>query len=184
MNMFYLSTSPQECAEWSVNSHCVKMILESAQLLSTAHRLLDGAEYTDKTKTGRNVKRWCLPDWRDDKIYTATHMNHPCAVWCRETSSNYRWLHGLLIEYCKEYTFRYGKTHVIDRSGLLSDLSMLPKNIHIDGFLTPPSCMDTKYIISEDPIINYRNYYKYGKAHLHKWKERQPPYWILDYMGD
>ena len=77
-----------------------------------------------------------------------------------------------------------GKTHVIDRSGLLSDLSMLPKNIHIDGFSTPPSCMDTKYIISEDPIINYRNYYKYGKAHLHKWKERQPPYWILDYMGD
>ena len=112
--MFYLSTRPQECAEWSVNSHCVKMILESAQLLSTAHRLLDGVEYTDKTKTGRNVKRWRLDDWRENKLYSATHMNHPCAVWCRETSANYRWLHDLLIEYCLEYTHRYGKTHKIE----------------------------------------------------------------------
>ena len=104
--MFYLSTRPQECAEWSVNSHCVKMILESAQLLSTAHRLLDGEMYLDKTKTGRNVKRWHLNDWREDKIYSATHMNHPCAIWCRETSGNYRWLHDLTIEYCMEYTYR------------------------------------------------------------------------------
>ena len=74
MNMFYLSTRPRECAEWSVNSHCVKMILESAQLLSTAHRLLDGTEYTDKTKTGRNVKRWRLDDWREDKKIGRAHV--------------------------------------------------------------------------------------------------------------
>jgi hypothetical protein len=184
MNMFYLSTRPHECAEWSVNSHCVKMILESAQLLSTAHRLLDGTQYTDKTKTGRNVKRWRLDDWRENKLYSATHINHPCAVWCRETSANYRWLHDLTIEYCREYTYRYGKTHKIDQSGLLSDLSMLPHNIKIAKFTTPPSAMDTKYVISDDPIINYRNYYKHGKMHLHKWKNRDMPYWLEDYLGD
>ena len=184
MNMFYLSHSPRECAEWSVNSHCIKMILESAQLLSTAHRLLDGVQYTDKSKTGRNVKRWRLDDWRENKLYSATHMNHPCAVWCRETSTNYLWLHSLMKSYCTEYTYRYEKTHAIEKSGLLSDLEILPNNIKIAGFTTPPSAMDTKYIISEDPIINYRNYYKNGKMHLHKWNKRELPYWILDYLGD
>ena len=42
MNIFYLSESPKQCAEWAVDKHVVKMILETAQLLSTAHRVLDG----------------------------------------------------------------------------------------------------------------------------------------------
>ena len=174
--MFYLSTSPQECAEWSVNSHCVKMILESAQLLSTAHRLLDGAEYTDKTKTGRNVKRWRLPDWRDDKIYTATHINHPCAVWCRETSSNYRWLHGLLIEYCKEYTFRYGKRH---KSQDIIEWCLSNKpNISDKNFTTPPKAMPDEYKV-DDVIESYRNYYRGAKKDFAKWKNREIPEWFL-----
>jgi hypothetical protein len=41
-----------------------------------------------------------------------------------------------------------------------------------------PSCMAPEYIIDSDPIINYRNYYKMGKTHLHKWKKRNPPEWI------
>ena len=44
MNIFYLSDNPVEAAEWMVDRHVVKMVLESAQLLSTAHRLLDGNE--------------------------------------------------------------------------------------------------------------------------------------------
>ena len=181
MNMFYLDKDPQLCAEWSVNSHCVKMILESAQLLSTAHRILDGVEYTDKTKTGRNVKRWRLPDDRDTTLYVATHINHPCAVWCRKSSDNYAWLWSLMNEYCEEYTHRYGKVHKIEADGLLGRLDVMPNKIdHELGFTTPPSAMDAKYIISEDPIKNYQNYYKNGKAHLHKWKNRRPPEWIME----
>ena len=93
MNMFYLSSDPRLCAEWSVDSHCVKMILESCQLLSTAHRLLDGVPYTDASGK-RKVKRWKLLDDRETTLYAATHVSHPCAVWCRETSENYRWLHS------------------------------------------------------------------------------------------
>ena len=178
MNMFYLHPVAKVCAEWSVDSHCVKMILESAQLLSTAHRVLDGVEYTDKTKTGRNVKRWRLDDWRDTEFYSATHINHPCAVWARESSSNYEWLWDLMAEYCIEYTHRYNKIHKIQRTNLLGKLSDHPKNIKRIGPTTPPSCMNAKYIISEDPVVNYRNYYKYGKAHLHKWKNREAPAWI------
>ena len=178
MNMFYLDKDPQLCAEWSVNSHCVKMILESAQLLSTAHRLLDGVEYTDKTKTGRNVKRWRLSDAREPVLYSATHVNHPCAIWCRESSDNYSFLWQYLNEHCIEYTHRYGKTHKIETTGVLGMLSVQPDNIPLIGWTTPPSAMDPKYIISSDPIANYRNYYNIGKAHLHKWKNRNVPEWM------
>ena len=180
MNVFYLSSRPGECAKWAVDSHCVKMILEAAQLLSTAHRVLDGVEYTDKTKTGRNVKRWRLSDARETELYSATHINHPSAVWARESNNNYNWLYCYLYEHCKEYTYRYGKVHKVESSGLLNMLSVTPDNIKIGPKTQPPSAMDPKYIISTDAVKNYRNYYKVGKAHLHKWKNRQPPAWIME----
>jgi len=180
MNIFYIHTDPKMCAEWAVDSHCVKMILESAQLLSTAHRVLDGVEYTDKTKTGRNVKRWRLPDDRDGILYSATHVNHPSAVWCRESNNNYTWLWCYLYEHCKEYTYRYGKIHKVDSSGLIDYLRSPPIYIPIGSKTQPPSAMDAKYIISEDAVKNYRNYYKYGKAHLHKWKNREMPEWLKE----
>jgi hypothetical protein len=39
--------------------------------------------------------------------------------------------------------------------------------------------MDKEYIISDDPVTNYRNYYKIGKARMHAWKKREAPSWIL-----
>lgn len=180
MNIFYLDSDPKLCAEWAVDRHCVKMILESAQLLSTAHRLLDGTEIAGVSKSGRKKKIWLLPDERNDTLYSATHINHPSAVWCRETQANYHWLMHLLAEYCKEYTYRYGKTHKVESDGLLYALYIQPKNIPLKQFTTPPSAMDTKYIISNDPIVNYRNYYKHGKAHLHAWKKREVPEWLKE----
>jgi hypothetical protein len=181
MNIFYLHPDPKICAEWAVDKHCVKMILEAAQLLSTAHRLLDGVEYVDKTKTGRSVKRWRLTDSRDTTLYSATHVNHPCAVWVRESARNYTWLWSYLNEHCKEYTYRYGKIHKVEESGLLDALKQLPRNVPRLINRTPiPSCMDAKYIISEDAVENYRNYYKIGKAHLHSWKLREAPEWIME----
>jgi hypothetical protein len=179
MNIFYLHTDPQVCAQWAVDSHCVKMILEAAQLLSTAHRVLDGTQYIDAS-SGRKIKRWRLDDKRDTELYSATHVNHPCAIWCRQSSGNYSFLYRYLYEHCKEYTHRYGKVHKVETSGLLNMLSAEPDNLPISHFFLPPSAMDTKYIISENVISNYRNYYKHGKAHLHKWKNRAPPAWLKE----
>lgn len=180
MNIFYIHTDPKLCAEWAVDKHCVKMILEAAQLLSTAHRILDGTEYTDKTKTGRSVKRWRLPDDRENILYSATHVNHPCAVWCRESNNHYNWLWCYLEEHCVEYTYRYGKVHKVESSGLHDRLISAPHNIPIAPFRQPPSAMDAKYIISENAVENYRNYYKVGKAHLHNWKKREAPKWLKE----
>ncbi len=179
MNIFYIDADPRLCAEWSVDSHCIKMILEASQLLSTAHRVLDGDEYIDDGGK-RKVKRWRLNDVRNSTLYSATHVNHPSAVWARESNNNYNWLYCYLYEHCKEYTYRYGKVHKVESSGLMNMLSTTPDNIPIKHFFQPPSAMDPKYIISEDARINYRNYYKVGKSHLHKWKNRLPPAWIME----
>ena len=184
MNIFYIDKDPKLCAEWAVDSHCIKMILEAAQLLSTAHRVIDGTEYTDKTASGRNVKRWRLPDHRDTVLYSATHMNHPSAVWVRQSNNNYNWLYCYLYEHCHEYTYRYGKVHKVESSGLMAALQSPPHNIPVAPFTQPTPAMDPKYIISDDSVINYRNYYKHGKFHLHNWKKREMPYWLEDYMGD
>ena len=58
MNIFYLHPIAKICAVYHSDKHVCKMIIESAQMLSTAHRVLDGTEFTDKTANGRNIKRW------------------------------------------------------------------------------------------------------------------------------
>ena len=179
MNIFYIDRDPKMCAEWAVDSHCVKMILEASQLLSTAHRVLDGTEYIDDGGK-RKVKRWRLDDDRNVTLYSATHVNHPSAVWCRKDAANYAWLYCYLKEHCKEYTYRYGKIHKVEKDGLLNALSEYPENIPFIRFEEPPAAMDPKYIISKDAVENYRNYYKEGKKHLHRWKNRQPPAWIME----
>lgn len=177
MNIFYLHNNPKICAEMHNNSHCVKMILETAQLLSTAHRLLDGQETTVITDKGRKAKRWILPDDRNDILYSATHMNHPSAVWCRQNMANYLWLSSLLIELCVEYTHRYGKVHKCQQSGLVEALQTPPKNIPIGIFTEPTPAMPDIYKVVNDSITSYRNYYNGAKTHLAKWKNRSIPEW-------
>jgi hypothetical protein len=180
MNIFYIDSDPKLCAQWAVDSHCVKMILEASQLLSTAHRVLDGVQYIDAS-SGRKIKRWRLSDGRESILYSATHINHPSAVWARESNNNYNWLWCYLYEHCKEYTRRYGKTHKVESDGLLECLKTPPNNIPVGYKTQPPSAMDAKYIISEDAVVNYRNYYKVGKAHLHSWKApATAPDWIME----
>lgn len=178
MNIFYIDPDPVVAARGMVDKHVVKMILESAQLLSTAHRILDGREVAGKTKTGRNVKRWVLDDDRDNVVYQATHVNHPSAVWCRKSVENYNWLAEHFFALGDEYTYRYGKKHKC--FGELSYmLQSPPKNLTNYEMTTMPSAMAPEYIVSEDPIENYRNYYRIGKARMHSWKNRQPPEWMF-----
>lgn len=179
MNIFYLDKDPVVAARWMVDKHVVKMILESAQLLCTAHRLLDGVETLGKSATGRNVKRWVLSDAREPVLYSATHINHPSAVWCRQSVENYNWLTDHMFALLHEYTHRYNKQHKIE--GELSYmLQSPPHNLREYDSTLMPSAMADEYKISDDPIVNYRNYYKIGKSRMHKWTNRQPPEWIND----
>jgi hypothetical protein len=177
VNIFYVNHDPIIAAECLVDKHVVKMILESAQLLSTAHRVLDGVEIEGKSKTGRKAKRWILPDARNDIMYAATHINHPSAIWCRTSVENYNWLVDHFYALMQEYTHRYKKIHAC--YGELSyQLQSPPHKLKEWNWTEMPSAMDQQYIISKNPLTNYRNYYREGKKNLHKWTNRQPPEWI------
>jgi hypothetical protein len=179
MNIFFVHKDPFIAAQSLVDRHVVKMILETAQLLSTAHRLHDGTEYIGQSKSGRKAKRWKLADEKmDEVIYQATHINHPSAVWCRQSNNNYNWLYWHFVGLIDEYHHRYGKVHKCN--AMKTYLVNPPKNIPV-GYLTQVTpAMDAKYIVSKDSVENYRNYYKFGKLHLHKYTKRQMPNWLTD----
>ena len=176
MNIFYLHEETKECAKQHLDKHVVKMILEYAQLLSTAHRLLDGYEYEGKSISGRKAMRWKLDDAREDNLYLASHMKHPSGMWCRETSANYLWLYNLWRDLMKEYTFRYGKHHVAER--LIPFLDNLPKNIKFAELTTMPQCMPEQYKVPES-IQAYKNYYIGDKQRFAVWTNRPIPEWYV-----
>jgi hypothetical protein len=176
MNIFYLHHDVVKCAEMHNDKHTVKMILEYAQLLSTAHRVLDGDIVIGKSKAGRKQTRYVLPS--DDSIlYSATHINHPSSVWVRQSDKNYDWLFGLFQALMTEYTHRYGKTHATSR--LEMHLAKLPKNIPQKPFTEPTPAMPDDVKVPGDSIASYRRYYIQNKPHLANWKKRPVPEWYL-----
>ncbi|MSP28145.1 MAG: hypothetical protein EXR80_06930 [Methylococcales bacterium] len=176
MNIFYLNASPTLCAQQHVNKHVVKMIVEYAQLLSTTHRLLDGMETVGVSAAGRSVKRWQLPDERDELLYHATHGQHPSALWTRHSGENYQWLYQLFIAVLAEYTFRYEKVHATAR--LIKPLQLPPNHIVYQGFSEPTPAMPDDYKVAGDVVQSYRNYYRGSKSHFFAWQNRPVPDWI------
>jgi hypothetical protein len=174
VNIFVVEKDPVEAARSLLDKHIVKMPLESAQLLSTNHRVLDGKE----SRTPKNRKTYVFDDEREQILYKATMMNHPCTVWSRKTLGNYNWLciHG--IELCEEYTRRYGREHackkVIDWC-FLNPPQNIPKNPRITPFA---QAMPEKYK-NEDAVLAYRNYYIYEKFSIAKWKNSKTPSWFF-----
>lgn len=176
MNIFYLDRDVQKAAQYHCDKHVVKMILESAQLLCTAHRLLDGTMYLGKTAANRNIKRWELPDWREQVLYKAGHINHPSAVWVRGNMDHYRWLYDLMYFLIYEYKYRYdGKYHKCE--ALLQPLLNSPHSIPIVNWQDPPQAMPEDVKVVGDSVQAYRNYYKVHKNRFATWKVRGTPEW-------
>jgi hypothetical protein len=180
MNIFYLHNDQETCAQMHVDKHCVKMILEYAQLLSTAHRIHDGEEYIDAS-SGRRIRRWRLDNPQlESTLFKASHINHPSAIWCRKNVQNYMWLAELLEQTCKEYTHRYGKVHSVERSGLMQMLkNNFPKNLPIGEFTEPTPAMPDYCKVVNDSIKSYRNYYINEKSRMAVWKNRPTPEWYI-----
>jgi hypothetical protein len=185
VNIFYLSHDTEKCAEAHVDKHCVKMVLEYAQLLSTTHRFLDGTVSVNLTDSGRKKTVYSLHDKRDALLYSVTHINHPSAVWVRQSRDNYVWLWKLLDSLCKEYTYRYGKVHKVERDGLLEALRFVPSGIsEHPKFTEPTPAMPDDVKVPNDSISSYRNYYIKNKTHLASWKgkvnSREIPLWYSE----
>lgn len=158
MNIFYLDKNPELCAEYHGDKHIVKMILETAQLLSTAHHLLPREDFPKG-------------------IYRKTHQNHPCALWVRISPCNYWWTWRLLCELCKEFEFRRGKKHKTEN--LIKELKKIPNIPFLKVYTKPALCMPDKFKV-KCPVQSYRNYYRYKyqlRIAEYNWG-RQKPFWL------
>lgn len=141
MNIFYLSHDPVKAAQVQYNKHVVKMILETAQLLCTAHHEL-----------GSSIE---IP-------YKATHKNHPSAIWVRSSAEAYMWAYEHMMALGTEYTKRYNKEH-LTIAKCRDVLYTLPNNISDKPFVQPPQCMPDEYKVEGDSVTAYWNYYENEK---------------------
>lgn len=160
MNIFFVDRDPSVAAQCLVDRHVVKMILESAQILSTVVRKRYGRSLSTRA---------------DITLYEATHRNHPCVLWAGETSGNYEWLRTHAVALCDEFRFRYDGEHASERL-IRRILSRCPFT-YPSPMTEPPQAMPLEYR-RPDPVEGYREYYRTGKAHLHRWTKREPPSWI------
>ena len=177
MNVFYLDVNPKKAAIEHCDKHVVKMVIEYAQLMSTAHRILDGKQYTE-IQNGRRIKRWRLEDDGYESIlYKASHINHPSAIWSRSSNHNYEWLYELWLNLCNEFTNRYGKKHLTETK-LINFLKFTPKNIRKDKFTEPPPAMPEYCKIEGDSVASYRKYYLKEKPFARWEKSNNIPDWF------
>jgi len=155
MNIFILDDDIVKCAQYHVDKHVVKMPLELAQLLCTCHH-----EYGTNT----------------DDMYKPTHRNHPCAVWVRESKSNYEYTYQLFIALLNEYRHRYHKIHGCYK--LLDALSNAPHNMPDVGATPPAQAIADESCKCESTVQAYRNYYMKHKRRLIGWTNRFDPPWF------
>ena len=141
MNIFYLDKDPAKAASYFYDKHKVKMILESAQMLCTAHH-----HYGN----GDNVP------------YKKAHYNHPSTIWCRQNASQYMWLYDHMIALGEEYTKRYKKTHLTIIK-CKEVLKQLPPTIPDSTFTEPPKCMPDHHKVPDCSVTAYWNYYEQDK---------------------
>ena len=178
MNIFYLSENPEQSAKWHCDKHVLKMIIEYAQLLSTAHRMLDGEEVKVLSNTGKQmVTQYKLSDYRENHLYKCAHINHPSNIWVRSSKDHYIYTMELWNNLNREYTERYNKVHVTFKK-LCQYLNQLPNNIDKNvGFQEPPQCMpdDCKEISA---VKAYRKFYKAHKREFATWKNGTPTWFI------
>ena len=122
MNIFFLDEDAKLCAQAHCDKDVIKMILEYAKIMSTAHRVLDP------------------PSDLIEPMYKILHKNHPVAKWVRESKENYQWTYDLWFWLCKEYWWRYDKIHKTWEK-LYNKLSHTPLNIPSGSFTSPALCM-------------------------------------------
>ncbi|MGV8130627.1 MAG: pyrimidine dimer DNA glycosylase/endonuclease V [Candidatus Pacearchaeota archaeon] len=162
MNIFYLDSNATVAPKYLCDKHVVKMVVESAQILSTVVQL---------------KKLQPMPA----ECYAVTHAHHPCVLWAGKSIDNFQWLTTYALNLALEYTFRYNKAH--KSSTLLMHIAWLLETSWLYsatwpevGFTEPPQCMPDKYK-GPDTVEAYRAYYKGEKARFAKWAHSEEPEW-------
>ena len=149
MNIFALSRSPRQSAMYHGDKHVIKMILESCQMLYTAHWCTGSS--LESAPLAKNGQRG----------YKAAHKNHPCTKWVRERRENYVWTTRLALALADEYEFRWGRIHGCKEHAVWLSHHIPPLPPGSTPFAT---AMDDQYKITGNPIGSYRKYYIQSKS--------------------
>jgi len=156
MNIFFLHRAAPIAAQMHADVHVVKMILECAQLLSTAHHSFDSPV-----------------------TYKPTHANHPCAVWVRQSRLHYQFCQELAMALCREYRMRFSKTHKSEEL-IAGELRHPPVGLTTSKWIEPPLAMPDEFK-TDDLVESYQRYYasKNDKMVL-RWHRgaNLPPFWF------
>lgn len=164
MNIFFLDTDPVKAAEYHCDKHAVKMIVETAQMMSTIYREKTGSHrhvvIPVKKRTRVKLRRRSVPLLSSDTtrsrfghlilldtfVYMSTHGTHPCTMWAKMTAQNYEWLAKLGIALCAEYTKRYNRVHATQPLILyLATKGCLLRRGSPDTISMPPLVMPDEY---------------------------------------
>lgn len=158
MNIFYLDKDPELAAQMMHDKHVVKMILETAQILSTV------CDRYGAWKAG---------------MYRPTHPHHPSTLWAGDSAAHFNWLvdHGQHL--CNEYSHRYSRKH---RSGAVIDLcgAEAPAHFPSHEWTEPAQAMPDEFKVSGDSVAAYRAYYLGRKVEQSKWTRRPVPMFVLE----
>ena len=164
MNLFILSLIQKEIAQYMMDKHVSKILLEAVQMLCSAKRLLD-------------------PDDEESKQHLYKLAHHPVTIWCRASKANFVWALDLVEELHNEWRFRYGHPETKFHKSYLVSLYLREHMPSDDKFqeqgLTPFAlAMPDKYK-TDDAVLSYRNYYmSEEKQRIASWKKkREKPEW-------
>jgi hypothetical protein len=180
MNLFILSLDPAKTAEYMMDKHIAKIILEAVQMLCTTHRLLTA------TSAGAAV---------DPCVYKIAHKNHPVTIWCRAAQANFIWTLDLIDAMHAEWKYRYGhpvqkqhKSYIVAQ--YLRQNIPPPdafERVSVPGIMTPFAlAMPDEFKVRAsadiyDAVASYRSYYlSEPKRRIAKWgKLRGMPLWYV-----
>lgn len=155
MNIFVLDDDPKKIPLMMCDQHVVKMILESAQMLSTVHRIYKNTDVPCKS----------------------THIKHPCTIWVSKNYKHYMWLKDHWIALMEEYNYRYNKIHIYNQH--IKKLQNPPTYIPDINFNTFALAMPKEFQNPKDPILSYRKFYA-NKKFVLRYTKREPPEFLKE----
>lgn len=136
MNIFITDTCPYMSAKNLCDQHCVKMALETCQLISTCLRLYHGIG--------------------GSHLMLSAYEQHPCSVWVSTSLGNLEWsthhLRGILNQ-CRDRGFNKNDRY----HRILSISSTFLSHSHVELLTLPPLCMPDDYKLYTDVDSLYPN---------------------------
>lgn len=158
MNIFFLHKNPVASSNMYGDKHVGKIILEIAQMCSTAlhrHGLSDIAPYKP------------------------AYENHPMTRWVGDSSGNFEYAITLATGLSTQWHERFKSSHKsIDAIMDITISAIISERIYKAfpqyDFTLPPLCMPDEhkpddYTSFDDTIEAYRRYYKHDKTAMHSW---------------